>query len=73
MTKRIKIVILLLSAVWLNSMADNEALYRSLDQAIVQAPDFVKNREDRISNIKERLANATDDEARYSQIGRAHV
>lgn len=68
MTKRIKIVILLLSAVWLNSMADNEALYRSLDQAIVQAPDFVKNREDRISNIKERLANATDDEARYSLV-----
>lgn len=68
MTKRIKIVILLLSAVCLHGMADNEALYRSLDQAIVQAPEFVKNREDRITNIKERLTNATDDEARYSLV-----
>ncbi|OYP61666.1 hypothetical protein CIL02_05390 [Prevotella sp. P3-122] len=45
--------------------ADNEELYRSLDEAIVQAPDFVKKREQRIDVIKQRLQNVANDEERY--------
>ena len=56
---------LLMSVVSLYVFADNEELYRSLDEAIVQAPDFVKKREQRIDVIKQRLQKVTDDEERY--------
>ena len=56
---------LLMSVVSLYVLADNEELYRSLDEAIVQAPDFVKKREQRIDVIKQRLQKVTDDEERY--------
>ena len=52
---------LLMSVVSLYVFADNEELYRSLDEAIVQAPAFVKKREQRIDVIKQRLQNVTDD------------
>ena len=55
---------LLMSVVSLYVFADNEELYRSLDEAIVQAPDFVKKREQRIGVIKQRLQKVTDDEER---------
>ena len=48
MTIRLYFVILFLSAFALQGVADNEELYRSLDEAIVQAPEFVKKREQRI-------------------------
>ena len=53
---------LLMSVVSLYVLADNEKLYRSLDEAIVQAPGFVKKREQRIDVIKQRLQKVTDDE-----------
>ena len=56
---------LLMSVVSLYVFADNEELYRSLDEAIVQAPDFVKKREQRIDVIKQRLQNVANDEERY--------
>ena len=56
---------LLMSVVSLYVFADNEELYRSLDEAIVQAPDFVKKREQRIGVIKQRLQKVADDEERY--------
>lgn len=56
---------LLMSVVSFYVFADNEELYRSLDEAIVQAPDFVKKREQRIDVIKQRLQNVTNDEERY--------
>ena len=56
---------LLMSVVSLYVFADNEELYRSLDEAIVQAPDFVKKREQRIDVIKQRLQKVTDDGERY--------
>ena len=56
---------LLMSVVSLYVFADNEELYRSLDEAIVQAPDFVKKREQRIDAIKQRLQKVADDEERY--------
>ena len=55
---------LLMSVVSLYVFADSEELYRSLDEAIVQAPDFVKKREQRIGVIKQRLQKVTDDEER---------
>ena len=56
---------LLMSVVSLYVLADNEELYRSLDEAIARAPDFVKKREQRIGVVKQRLQKATDDEERY--------
>ena len=56
---------LLRSVVSFYVFADNEELYRSLDEAIVQAPDFVKKREQRIDVIKQRLQNVANDEERY--------
>ena len=56
---------LLMSVVSFYVFADNEELYRSLDEAIVQAPDFVKKREQRIDVIKQRLQNVANDEERY--------
>ena len=56
---------LLMSVVSFCVFADNEELYRSLDEAIVQAPDFVKKREQRIDVIKQRLQNVANDEERY--------
>ena len=56
---------LMMSVVSLYVFADNEELYRSLDEAIVQAPDFVKKREQRINVIKQRLQKVTDDGERY--------
>ena len=56
---------LLISVVSLYVFADNEELYRSLDEAIVQAPAFVKKREQRIDVIKRRLQKVADDEERY--------
>ena len=65
MTRRLYFVILFLSAFALQGVADNEELYRSLDEAIVQAPEFVKKREQRIDNIKHRLSEVKDIEMRY--------
>ena len=59
------LLILLMSVVSFCVFADNEELYRSLDEAIVQAPDFVKKREQRIDVIKQRLQNVANDEERY--------
>lgn len=59
------LLILLMSVVSFCVFADNEELYRSLDEAIVQAPDFVKKREQRIGVIKQRLQNVANDEERY--------
>ena len=56
---------LLMSVVSLYVLADNEELYRSLDEAIARAPDFVKKREQRIGVVKQRLQKATDEEERY--------
>ena len=56
---------LLMSVVSFCVFADNEELYRSLDEEIVQAPDFVKKREQRIDVIKQRLQNVANDEERY--------
>ena len=56
---------LLMSVVSLYVFADNEELYRSLDEAIAQAPDFVRKREQRIDVIKQRLLKVADDEKRY--------
>ena len=56
---------LLMSVVSLYVFADNEELYRSLDEAIAQAPDFVRKREQRIDVIKQRLQKVADDEKRY--------
>ena len=56
---------LLISVVSLYVLADNEELYRSLDEAIARAPDFVKKREQRIGVIKQRLQKVTDEEERY--------
>ena len=56
---------LLISVVSLYVLADNEELYRSLDEAIARAPDFVKKREQRIGVVKQRLQKATDEEERY--------
>ncbi|MGN1228425.1 MAG: hypothetical protein ACI4T5_02045, partial [Prevotella sp.] len=60
-----QIILVLLSAVCLHCLADNEQLYRSLDEAIAQAPEFVKKREQRIDNLRRRLLNAKDDKERY--------
>ncbi|MGM9727517.1 MAG: DUF6377 domain-containing protein, partial [Prevotella sp.] len=65
MTRRLYFVILLLSAFALQGVADNEELYRSLDEAIVRAPEFVKNREQRIDNIKYKLSEVNDIVMRY--------
>ena len=46
---------LLMSVVSLYVFADSEELYRSLDEAIVQAPAFVKKREQRIDVISKML------------------
>ena len=56
---------LLMSVVSLYVLADNEELYRSLDEAIARAPDFVKKREQRIGVVRQRLQKATDEEERY--------
>ena len=56
---------LLMSVVSLYVLAGNEELYRSLDEAIARAPDFVKKREQRIGVVKQRLQKATDEEERY--------
>ena len=56
---------LLMSVVSLYVLAGNEELYRSLDEAIARAPDFVKKREQRIGVVRQRLQKATDEEERY--------
>ena len=54
-----------LSVVCLHCLADNEELYRSLDEAIVRAPEYVKKRELRIDNLRLRLSETIDEKTRY--------
>lgn len=56
---------LLMSVVSLYVFADNEELYRSLDEAIVQAPDFVKKREQRINSMLTNMTMVVDGEYYY--------
>ena len=56
---------LLMSVVSFYVLADNEELYRSLDETIARAPDFVKKREQRIGVVKQRLQKSVDKEERY--------
>lgn len=54
-----------MSVISLHCFADNEKLYRSLDEAVVQTPVFVKQRENRIDNLKHCLQKATSNDERY--------